>query len=58
MGPMEQAFALLAMVGSCGARHTVETGLREAAREDVAQIDAWVSIGNCVNRISARQTCH
>jgi hypothetical protein len=55
---MEQAFALLAMVGSCGARHTVETGLREAAREDVEQIDAWVSIGNCVNRISARQTCH
>lgn len=56
--PIEQAFALMSMEGSCSAGRTVEAGIRQAAVNDVSSVEPWVSIGECLNRIMAAGTMH
>ena len=57
--PIEIAFALIGMTGFCGAASTIEAGVRAAVPDSIDQADAWISIGECLNRIAAaRHTVH
>ncbi len=56
--PMEQAFALAGVHGFNGAGDVIVAGIRQANSSEIDTVNAWVSIGECLNRIAALATAH
>lgn len=56
--PMETAFALVGLQGFCATAAQITDGIHAAARSDPKTVEAWVSLGECINRIAAQQTVH
>lgn len=55
---MEQAFALVGVHGFDGAGDVIVAGIRQACPFETDTVNAWVSIGECLNRIAALATAH